>query len=154
MNDPKQGQKVALVIGCGKQKIWRQHPRLGPVAAGVAYTGALFQASRRYAERFYRDNWFILSAHFGLLHPATQIMDYDTTFGQNGDAVIPIAKLQRQCEAMLGRYDWVISLASQAYNQQLSQSLRKGQSLEIPLASVGLFDRMKWLRRAVSTNRK
>jgi len=146
------GQRTALVIGCGKQKIWKRHPFLGPVAARDAYTGPLFRASRRYAETFYPNDWFVLSAHLGLLPPTTPMTDYDATFGQKSADIITVATLRHQCEAFLSGYERVVSLAGRLYNTQLLQALQNGQILVAPLTSFGLFERMRWLKAAVEGN--
>lgn len=60
-----------VLIGCGSAK------RAEPAAARDLYTGSLFRYRRRYAERFGKDGWMIISAKYGLVHPDTVIEPYD-----------------------------------------------------------------------------
>lgn len=63
--------RVALV-SCGKTKLAH------PAPARDMYVGGLFKAARRYVEQGY-DAWWILSARFGLVHPAEIIPPYEAT---------------------------------------------------------------------------
>jgi hypothetical protein len=60
------------LVGCGKTKL--PHP----APAGELYTGQLFRAAFAYARKTY-DRTYILSAKYGLVHPATVIAPYDLT---------------------------------------------------------------------------
>jgi hypothetical protein len=146
--------KRALVVGCGKIKVWDKHPELGPVAARNAYVGPLFGACREYADVFYMGNWFVLSAKYGLIHPDTPIQDYDVTLKHKDGCIVAHEQLRTQCAELLSHYGVVASVASREYNRLLRQSLRPGQQLETPLANVGLFHRMKRLKYAVRVRRE
>jgi Family of unknown function (DUF6884) len=141
---------VALVIGCGKQKIWSKLPSQGKTAAKEAYIGPLFRLSRKYAERYYPAGWFILSAHYGLMTPDYRIADYDSTFKAPGDERISMRKLRRQCRRLIGQHKIIVSLAGFEYSRFLGNVLAPDQKLELPLACLGLFARMKALAAAVS----
>ena len=58
-----------ILIGCGKAKAKKRE------RAADLYTGSLFAARRRYAEKF--RCWRILSAEYGLVHPSEVIEPYD-----------------------------------------------------------------------------
>jgi hypothetical protein len=138
-------RKVALVIACGSQKIWTKQPELGPIAAREAYIGSLFRAFRRYAEKFYANDWFIFSAKYGLITPDTAIENYDVTFALKSPSAISLELLHDQCRIILCRYGRVISLAGNTYNRRLVEALPLGRLLENPLASLNMFERMKWV---------
>jgi hypothetical protein len=146
----EESKKVALIIGCGKAKIWQTKPWLGPVRARDAYVGPLFRACRRYAEAFYPDDWFIFSARYGLLNPNERIRNYDTTFANRGTVgTSPDDQLRTQFANTLMGYDVVVSFAGSAYNSRLAGFLLDKHTLKLPLAALPLFDRMRWLKRAV-----
>jgi len=146
----KASSRVALIIGCGRAKVWKKKPWLGPTKARDAYVGPLFRACRRYAEAFYANNWFILSAKYGFLNPDTLICNYDTTFASRGAVgTIPDDQLRTQFANTLMEYDVIVSLAGSAYNSRLAGLLLDKHTLKLPLAALPLFDRMKWLKRAV-----
>lgn len=146
--------RSALIIGCGKTKIWQRQPSLGPVPAREAYIGPLFRASRNYADKFYKGHWIIVSAKYGLLHPNSLITDYDVTLGGRTNSTTLHQDLTTQWGKMLSHYEVIISFAGQAYNRYLTQVVGKGQLFEVPLASLSLFERMKWLKDATSAAKK
>ncbi len=150
LNENRLENRVALVIGCGKAKIWDKRPNAGSVAAKDAYTGALFRLCRRYAEQFYPDRWFILSANYGLLNPDTLITNYNISFTDSVEKGISQSQLRVQCSSKLYRYNKIISLGGKAYNLHLAEALGARQKLEAPLASLRLFDRMRWLKSRVA----
>lgn len=57
-------------MACAKKKL----PHAAP--AGDLYVSPLFKAARAFAERNY-DEWWILSAKHGLVHPETVLEPYD-----------------------------------------------------------------------------
>jgi Family of unknown function (DUF6884) len=138
---------VGLVIACGSQKIWAKQPEVGAIAAREAYTGAMFRGFRRYAERFYPQDWFIVSAKYGLITPDTTIDNYNVTFAIKSTTLISLESLRDQCQKSLPEYRLLISLAGKAYNQRLVEALPPGLRLESPLASLNMFERMKWVGR-------
>src|SRR5262249_53074062 len=107
---------VALVIGCGKQKIWSKLPSQAKTAAKEAYIGPLFCLCKKYAERYYPADWFILSAHYGLITPDYTIADYDVTFGTRSEH-ISIRRLRQQCRQLMSRHKTIVSLAGMEYNR-------------------------------------
>lgn len=60
------------LVGCVKEKTAR------PAAAGDLYTSALFRGRRKFVESSC-DEWWILSALHGLLHPRDLLEPYDVT---------------------------------------------------------------------------
>ena len=65
------GRRIALV-GCVKEKASRELP------AEDLYTSTLFRRRRQYVESSC-DEWWILSAEHGLVHPRTELAPYDVT---------------------------------------------------------------------------
>jgi len=79
---PARGQKEGMalktvgLVSCTKSK--KKEPSL---ARELYMPSSLFQKERAYCERTY-DEWYILSAKHGLLHPATLIDPYDVTLNR------------------------------------------------------------------------
>jgi hypothetical protein len=71
------GQRRIGLIGCVKQKA------NGPKAAKDLYTSTLFIGRRRYVESNC-DEWWILSAAHGLVHPADELEPYDVALNDAG----------------------------------------------------------------------
>lgn len=67
-----QHQHTLVLVGCGATKQPGEHE------ARDLYTGTLFRKARAFAEQ-HGDDWFILSAGYGLLYPQRRIGAYDRT---------------------------------------------------------------------------
>lgn len=140
---------IFLVIGCGKAKIWDKDPHLGPVPSQVAYTGGLFRLCRRYAELYYPDRWLILSAKYGLVLPDEPIEKYDVSFKSANKMVVKVNALVDQCQYYFGEARKVICIAGREYILILESALQRRIPLESPLAHMGLFARMAWLKTQI-----
>lgn len=138
---------TVCLVGCGKAKL--------PRAAKAAdlYTGSLFQASRRYAESC--DEWRILSARYGLLHPDTVVTPYDQRVKPKERAQWGAVVANRLIGEMLdcGPYDVVI-LAGEDYAQPMIDALRSESAWRCncigarsPMRGLGIGERMQWLMR-------
>lgn len=67
-----QHQHTLVLVGCGAGKVQAE------CEARDLYTGTLFRKARAFAEQR-GDDWFILSAGYGLLYPGRRILPYDRT---------------------------------------------------------------------------
>lgn len=72
---------LVSLIACGKKK----HATSRPVPAEKLYAGQSFRFRAQWSRRF-ADQWFILSAKHGLLHPERMIERYDLTLSDLSDA--------------------------------------------------------------------
>lgn len=68
--DRASASRTVVLVGCVKSK------QSQPTLAKDLYTSSLFQARRRFAERF-GDRWFILSALHGLVDPEQSLAPYE-----------------------------------------------------------------------------
>lgn len=73
------GARRIGLVGCVKEKATR------PLPARDLYTSALFAGRRRYVESSC-DEWWILSAKYGLVHPGDELAPYDVTLKGAGRA--------------------------------------------------------------------
>lgn len=71
--------RTVVLVSCVKRK----HDKLAK--AKELYDSTLFRAQRVFAEKF-ADDWYILSAKYGLLHPETEIEPYEQTLKGAGTA--------------------------------------------------------------------
>jgi hypothetical protein len=90
--DLGRGRRIGLV-GCVKEKGGR------PAAAKDLYRSALFRGRRRFVERTC-DEWWILSALHGLVHPEQTLEPYDVTL-----KVMPAARRRRWAAGVLSAVD-------------------------------------------------
>lgn len=73
------GHRRIGLVGCVKEKAGR------PMPARDLYRSTLFIGRRRYVESSC-DEWWILSAEHGLVHPADELTPYDVTLKDAGRA--------------------------------------------------------------------
>lgn len=132
--------KIAL-IGCSASKLAVASP------ARDLYTGQLFRKAREWAEANC-DQWFILSALYGLLEPDREVETYDVSMSnrkgtRNGWGVRVVNKLTE-----LGLYkkyhalhEFVV-LAGAVYAEPLKYAgLEK---LTLPLKGLGIGQQLAW----------
>ena len=124
-------RRVALV-SCVKSK--------GPVAApaGELYTSDLFRKMRRYANAT-ADEWYILSAQYGMLPPDKVIAPYERTLNKmpTAERLAWAHRVQHQLLEALPPGCEVIMLAGERYREDLVPFLREhGFEVTIPLEGL------------------
>lgn len=150
-HEPEDLRTIALV-GCGKMKLDVAAP------ARDLYTSPLFKAARAYVEGtgFY-DEWYILSAQHGLVHPDTVLEPYDRK--------MPTLRAERErwtanVDRAIGQrsHGWVASVhggfvqldafAGDAYTAYLRGRMhhigRERYMLTEPLAGLQIGERLRW----------
>lgn len=141
----KAGRTVVLV-SCVKQK------QEQPEAAAQLYVSPLFRKARQFAQTF-GDDWFILSALYGLVAPEQLLEPYDLTLKEQG-----VQERRRWAgrvlEDLLPRlqpHDHLVIIAGRSYREHLIPALQTaGFTVEVPLAGVaGLGEQQNWLAQAV-----
>lgn len=118
------------------------------------YISPLFQGMREYAEN-YADEWYILSAKYGLVHPLEKIGCYneslkDKTSEQRKLWCKAVLKQLKAAIAPITNYrkHKVILLAGQHYRLHLEMNLHKmGFTIEIPMEGMKLGEQLKWLKQ-------
>ena len=140
---------AVLLVGCGASKVWRKKPALGRVPAKDAYTSSLFRLCRAYAEKYYPGRWVIISAKYGLLDPSTLIANYDAIVNESMYAAT-IRRVRVQWRTRFAKVRAAVTFAGANYNQILLQALSSTVTIKTPLQHCGLFQRLAWLKRAVS----
>lgn len=63
-----------VLVGCGSRK----QDVTGHVPAGELYTSSYFEKKQNFAKEF-GDEWYVVSAKFGVVHNETSIWNYDAT---------------------------------------------------------------------------
>ena len=135
--------KIVCLLSCVSRK--RDHP----MAAKDLYVSDWFVKARAYVEQA-GDEWFILSAEYGLVSPETVIAPYERTLNTLGiaDRRVWGAKVLRQLSPKLKGVDRVVILAGARYREFLVDAIRgKGLTVEIPLEGMRIGEQLRWLKR-------
>lgn len=135
-------RKIALVA-CAKGKLSR------PVAARDLYISPLFKKSRRWAEQNC-DEWYILSAKYGLVHPFKRLVRYEKTLNSMSSrkkkewAKNVFRQMKKAGVIKAGvQFVW---LAGQSYKENLS-SLLKSFAQRDPMKGLRMGERLRWLSK-------
>ena len=133
------------LVGCASQKLHR------PAPARELYVSQLFRKASAYAEQTC-DQWFILSALHGLVHPDTVLEPYNLRLGdkKNGPLIWPWAEAAaKQIEEAVADVDdpQLIILAGEQY-----QTIRWRTELpvEIPMKGLGIGQQLGFLTRELA----
>src|SRR5207249_2089864 len=112
-----------------------------------------FRLASEYAGQAGSGGWAILSAKFGLIRPGKRIGFYDTTINRS-DAVLAI-RVRRQLLREYPGVREIRSLAGARYNEILEMATAgRDVRLVFPLAGLGLFARLRWLKARCRHNRR
>ena len=133
-------RRIALVACVSKQNA-------RPMPARDLYISDWFRKASAYAERT-ADQWYILSAKYGLVDPDTVIEPYDETV-----KTMPVAARQAwarqvlvQLSPSLKRGDHLVILAGEAYREHLLDLIRAiGYQVEIPMQGLPIGEQLRWL---------
>lgn len=133
-------RKIALVA-CVKTKRSVASP------AGALYTSSLFKKASSYARQI-ADEWYILSAKHGLVHPETIIAPYEKTLNKMRAAERRAwaRRVLAELREVLRRGDQVVFLAGKRYRENLVDSVRQmGCRVEIPMEGLSFGQQLRWL---------
>ena len=120
-----------------------------PMRARDLYISDWFNKASAYAEKV-SDEWFILSAKYGLIDPNVIIEPYDVTLNK-----MPISKrrtwslrVMQDFRPMLEKGDHIVILAGKGYREFLIQPLRDiGCQVEIPMEGLRIGEQLSWLSK-------
>lgn len=139
--------KTVVLVSCVGKKL--SHP----APAARLYHSAWFGKARAYAE-FTGDEWYILSAKHGLLHPEQVIEPYDATLN-----AMPADERKRWADMVLRQVvehipgcSRVVVLAGRRYRERLVGLMREsGYAVEVPMEGMGIGQQEAWLAAQVGT---
>lgn len=135
--------RTVALVSCSKTKLNL------PAQAKDMYTSSLFRKSRAWAERNC-DSWYVLSAKYHLLSPATVIKRYDRTLGkmskQAREQWAQTVYKQMKNSGLLRRGVKLIWLAGANYQRPLARLLNGVPSAD-PLLKRKIGERLQWLDR-------
>jgi hypothetical protein len=138
---PAMAKKIAFVSSVSLQGAQ-------PTRARDLYVSDWFRKASAYADRV-ADEWYILSAKYGLLPPDTVISPDDVALSslsaaeRKAWAARVISDLRRHLR--LGNH--VIFLAGEAYRPGLIDAMhRLGCSVEIPMEGLRIGEQLHWLK--------
>ena len=140
----EQPVKKIHFVSCVKGKLSQ------PAPARQLYQSLWFNSARTLLENKKAD-WFILSAHHGLVEPEQVIAPYDVTLKTMTSQARKLWAAQT-AQAITARLDpqLIVLLAGKDYRQFLIPLLtERGFTFELPLAHLGIGSQIKQMQLAV-----
>lgn len=147
--------KTLVIVPCTKTKIWQKQNTFRRVQAQFVYTGTPYNLNCQFAKRF-GDQWCILSAKYGFLHPEDEIEGpYDVTFLDPNTHPIEIDKLKYQVRQMsLNTFGEVIVLGGRIYEERTRDAFRGTPcSLLFPFTGLRFGDRQGAIKKAIQSGK-
>lgn len=135
------------LVGCGKAKLQTDKP----VKACELYRSTLFRMSMKYG-LLLSDDVHILSAKHGLLAPYAEVTPYDETLDGVDVESWANSVVNDLIEWYDGAYLDITCLAGSRYASAVFQCImerRMHWEWNNPLQSMGLFQRLKWLKEEI-----
>jgi len=134
-------RRLVYLVGCGKSKLTKM------AKAKDLYTGNLFKAARRHAERS-APTWRVLSALYGLLDPERRIAPYNRKMGpRDEDRAAWARSAAATFVNVFGTDCTVVCLAGEDYAWGIC-SMLEGQGIpcSTPLTGLGVGKRLAWFK--------
>lgn len=123
-----------MLVGCSGPKA--DYPR----PAKDLYQSPLFRAARQYAEQ-HGDDWRILSAKYGVVHPDDVIAPYDQVLTPQEQSLWN-AQVRDELRPFHG--ETLVLLAGASYGRWAEHT---DFQVEYPLAGLGIGQRLAWFRQ-------
>ena len=119
-----------------------------PQLARNLYTSPLFVNASAYAEKI-SDEWYIISAKYGLVCPTDMLEPYDVTL-KNMTAKQRRAWAERvfsDLKQLFRPTDTVVMLAGVIYRKNLVKKIEElGCNVEIPMEGLRIGEQVSWLQ--------
>ena len=148
--------KDICIVTCGKKKIWDINPNTGPKEAKEVYIGPLSKKAKEYAEKYYPENWIILSAKYGFLNPNDIItQNYDACFHIKDSKTISLEKLKVQIENKnLDEYNRITVLSGKFYTQLIIDLFPDKEIINPLNGCNGIGYMLKRINDSIKSNKK
>ena len=139
---------VVALVACVGEKLDHAAP------ARDLYVSQWFRKARRYAEQF-ADQWYILSALYGLIAPNEERAPYNATLNEMKvfDRLAWAERVWPQIRAAMPepQRDRIVFLAGKHYRYHLAERLLVlGYEVEVPMEGLGIGEQLAWMDRAAA----
>jgi len=135
--------RIISIVQCVSKK--RDTPHL----ARDLYTSPLFVNAAAYAEKI-SDDWYIISAKYGLVHPTDFVEPYDVTLKDMSASERRkwAEQVFSTLKPLLNSTDTVVFLAGVKYRENLVKKVAAlGCKVEIPMEGLRIGEQVSWLQK-------
>jgi cytoplasmic iron level regulating protein YaaA (DUF328/UPF0246 family) len=136
--------KTVYLVSCAAEK------RASELPAENLYSSDLFRKARAYTLRNLNDGdqWYILSAKYGLVNPRMVIGPYNETLNNmySSQRMQWARRVESQLRTLLSPGDKVVFLAGQKYREFLEPALLAlGCQTLVPMRGMRIGEQLNWL---------
>ncbi|WP_369427670.1 DUF6884 domain-containing protein [Pontibacter harenae] len=120
-------------------------------AATDLYISSWFKKAKAFTQER-ADEWFILSAKYGLVAPSDMIEPYEKTLNSmpKKERLKWADEVLKSIEAKTTVGDHIVFLAGVRYREFLVRNLvLLGYTVEVPLANMGIGEQLSWLGKNI-----
>lgn len=132
-------QNPIIVVGCTKKK--KPYPC---IASEMYSESVLFSKTVAYIESYYKSEYVILSAKYGIIKPTVIINPYDSTTSDIFRCTGQYSWMRKDVARELFDYDKIIAFCGQDYIKMLRIALPNKCIIE-PLKGMGIGQRLQFL---------
>ena len=140
--------KTVYLVACSKQKI--DIPLSTFVPARDLYSASDWFRKASTLADYYADEWYILSAVYGLVAPDDRITTYDLSLYDE-----PIGRRRAWAEAVVEELDDILDpgdmvaiLAGEKYREFIEPALEeRGILVRVPMRGMQIGEQKRWLKR-------
>jgi len=135
--------KTIVLVACVSMK------REKAMSARLLYCAPWFKKASACADRI-GDEWYILSAKYGLLRPDQEIPPYNKTLNTMPaqERRTWAKKVASDLQKILHSGDRVILLAGIRYRENLIEPIKRlGCTIEIPMKGLRIGEQLSWLNQ-------
>ncbi len=125
--------KKLLVVSCGYKKIFERYPYLENIPARKVYIGSFSRAMIEYGDKFFGDNYVILSAKYGFIYPYEIIpKNYNVTFNDPSTKPVTVEELKQQIkQKQLDKYDIIFVMGGERYLNMVTKAFEGKQIIDV-----------------------
>jgi len=141
-------RRVISLVQCVSKK------QNSPQMAKDLYTSQLFVNASAYAEKI-SDEWFIISAKYGLVKPTDVLAPYDVTLKDMSAAERRkwADRVFSDLKPYIRKTDTVVILAGVIYRKDLVKKIEDfGCKVEIPMKGLRIGEQVSWLKKQLKDN--
>jgi len=137
---------TVYLVSCVSKK------RTHPTSARGLYISDWFRKAQELAERR-SDQWFILSAEYGLVSPGQVIQPYEKTLNRmcKTERIDWSKRVLSQLRKHISPGDAIVLLAGVRYREHIvPELLRRGYRVEVPMEGLRIGQQLRWLKNAIA----
>ncbi|MGB9936991.1 MAG: DUF6884 domain-containing protein [Methanobacterium sp.] len=146
--------KKICIVGCGKKKVWDNEKSESSINAKDIYTGVFTHKCIQYAQKFYKNSYYILSAKYGFLFPDESVKGpYNECFHKKNSNPISTEELLKQINDYdLNNCEKIVVLGGKYYTELIKNLFPQKEVINPLEGCKGIGQMIKKLNELINNN--